>query len=238
MKQYSVHYDAGIEWINVGGVWRGLDHGVNTAKWSSDVTIRGSFFAVANIRDGILAATSAGSTISLTCAAYEKVFGPEFDYAHTYVCVVDSSEQPYLTGELNTSVPTEWTFTITAVDYMPSYYLYTPSSMPSSGYVQQVNRFRGTSSANVLTETSTIIQGFGFESPTAEVTYIGSSSIIAQIKTYLQSRRLGKFTLTTPAYWLFTAGSYSEQVTTLAIDDGGQEDMAGINHSCTATYGR
>lgn len=239
---YQAIYDSGIEWKNVGGVFKSIDRGINTAKWSSDITIRGINTEVSYIREFLRLAAISGETFQLYLNPYETVFGPEFyyNYVYPFTCYVDASEEPYKTGNMNEHIPVEWTFTVYPIGNMFDNHLYpTEIDLPTDLYVQNIDRSNGLAGSFLETETSRKTIGFLHNAYTTDVKYVGSKEVCAKAKAFLTRLRGNVFTLTTYNYWIFqyASRSPSNSVHVISIEDDGPMDKAGIDHSFTVTYG-
>lgn len=239
VKSYSVDYDSGIEWTNVGGVWHSLDRGSNTAKWSSDITVEGDDLDVYDARELILEAAQSGESFTLTMEPHEKVFGPEFDYTNSYVCILDASEEPYRTGNLNTSVPTEWTITAKPLTDMTTRFIAasTEESLEVL-HIQGVERLHNVSHSLIEFESYRSAVGFNHLSKVVELPMIGTASQIALAKCFLMQNRGLQFEFNTTGCFIFESGTLSNDVYCLDVQDDGQEDKAGLNHRIIVTLAK
>ena len=240
VRSYTVDYDSGIEWTNVGGVWHSLDRGSNTAKWSSDITVEADGLSVYDARELILEAALSGQTFSLTMEAHEKVFGPEFHYLTAYTCFLDASEEPYNTGNLNTSVPTEWTFTAKPISDMTTLVVAVGRSAADveALHIQGVERMNGI--AHSLIEFESYRSGVGFHhlSKVVELPLIGTNLQVAYAKCFLMQNRGLEFEFNTTGCFIFESGVLANDVYCLDVQDDGQEDKAGLHHRIIVTLAK
>lgn len=237
VSDYEPVFESGIKWSQVGGKHKALDRGATTAKWSADITVKASGTTIALLRQAMSTAAASGLPITLTCSAHETVFGPEFSYSSSYNCLVDAKEA-FTTGNLNTSIPTEWTFTAYPTDYMPSRYLNNTGTFPTTVSMIGAQRLDNGDHDVIESAESRLAFGFGFSAPTAEITFEGTRSEVAQAKAYLQTIRSTAFTLSTALVWPFVVGDTSESVYVLDIDDNGPLDKASTFHSFTVVFGK
>ena len=238
VKDYSVTFSSGIKWRNIGGVWAPLDRGNGTAKYSTDITIQGQYNSIINIRKAMLYDAEQGLAFQIQCQPFERVFGPEFWYTLPYNCVLDVSETPYTTDELGTATYTTWKFTLHALDFMPTYYIYQPSSMPVGAWIQSMDRSKSGAFITASLESAVYAAGFGHESPTTVVHYAAPAATAAKYKAYLQAMRSAPLTFNFTPQWLFDPAATLNTVYIMDVQDEGPEDVAGINHRFSVTYGR
>jgi hypothetical protein len=239
LVSYEPSYESGIKWGEVGGKHKPRDRGPDTAKWSSDITIRGEGLVVANLRAAILAEGAKGGTIEIECNEFEPIFGPEFTYNGIgFGCLIDASEAPFATGSLNTDVPTEWTFSAFPPFTIASLYINNTGTFPNTVSMISAERLDNGDRTLINTATGRASFGFGFSAPTCEIVYEGLRMDVAQAKAYLQTRRSSPFTLSTDLVWPFEVGVTTQSVYVLDIEDNGALDKAGIYHSFTVVYGK
>ena len=240
VKSYTVDYDSGIEWTNVGGVWHYLDRGSNTAKWSSDITVEGDDLSIYDARELIIQAALEGQSFKLSMEAHEKVFGPEFDYVAFYTCFLDASEEPYNTGNLNTSVPTEWTFTAKPLTDMTTRFIGVGRTVEDleALHIQGVDRLHGVSHGLIEFESYRSAVGFHHLSKVVELPMIGTALQIAYAKCFLMQNRGVEFEFNTTGCFIFESGVLANNVYCLDVQDDGQEDKAGLHHRIIVTLAK
>lgn len=237
VKPYDPVFDSGVEWTTVGGKHKALDRGSLTAKWSSDITVKASGIIVASLRAAMQSLANSGGLVTIECESYERVFGPEFSYGSAYTCAVDAKEA-FSTGNLNTSVPTEWTFTAYPTDVMTSRYLNNTGTFPTSISMISAQRLDNGEHNVIESAQSRVGIGYGFNAPTAEIVFEGSALDVAQAKAFLQTRRSNAFTLSSALVWPFVVGDTSESVYVMDVEDNGPLDIAGTFHSFIAVFGK
>ena len=238
VKEYDAIFESGILWNQVGGKHKPLDRGPATAKWMSDITIKASGLYVANLREAMLSQMRDGGSIMLQLETFETVFGPEFSYANSFECLVDASENPFQTGNMNTSVPTEWTFTAYPTCYMPDRYLSYSSTFPENVSMISAQRLDNSDSNIIESATSRVGVSYGFNAPTAEIAFEGLLIDVAKAKSFLQVLRSSTTTLTSALVWPFSVNEVEENVYVLDVSDNGPLDKAGNYYSFTAVFGR
>ena len=238
VKSYDAKFDSGMEWRQIGGKHKALDRGVTTAKWNSDVTIRASGQIIADLRSDLLSSKNAGSAISVYPESHETIFGPEFSYASGFQCFVDPDEDSFETGNLNLSIPIEWTINLAPTTYMPDRYLFQPTSFPSTVTMIKADRLDNGKQNLLDSFSSRAYIGYGFSAPTAEIYFEGDRDSVAKAKAYLQGLRGSSFSYSAAIVWPFDVGVTSETVYCLDVEDGGPLDMAGLYHSFVAVFGR
>ena len=238
VKSYDAQYDSGIEWRQIGGKHKALDRGIATAKWSSDVTIRALGTVIAALRADLLSAKNDGTAINVYPETHETIFGPEFSYASGFQCYVDPDEDEFDTGNLNLSIPLEWTITLAPITYMPGRYLFTPSSFPSTVTMVSASRLDNGQQNLLDSFSSRAYIGYGFSAPTAEIIFEGDKESVAKAKAYLQGLRGSSFSYSAAIVWPFNIGITSETVYCLDVEDVGPLDIAGLHHSFVAVFGK
>ena len=238
VKGYDAQFDSGIEWRQVGGKHKALDRGAATAKWSSDVTIRASGDIIAAMRADILEYKNLGKKINVFCSPHETVFGPEFSYSVYFDCYVDPDEDSFETGNLNLSIPVEWTLNFAPITYMQARYLFTPTEFPSTVTMTKASRLDNGAQNLLDSFSSRAYIGYGFSAPTAEIYFEGDKESIAKAKTYLQGLRASSFSYSAAIVWPFDVGVTTETVYCLDVEDVGPLDIAGLHHSFVAVFGR
>lgn len=238
VKNYDAQYDSGIEWRQVGGKHKALDRGITTAKWSSDVTIRAQGTVIAALRADLLSYKRLGKKINVFCEHHETVFGPEFSYSLYFDCYVDPDEDGFDTGNLNLSIPIEWTITLAPTTYMPGRYLFAPSSFPSTVTMVSASRLDNGQQNLLDSFSSRAYIGYGFSAPTAEIVFEGDRESVAKAKAYLQGLRGSSFSYSASIVWPFDVGITSEIIYCLDVEDGGPLDIAGLYHSFVAVFGK
>jgi len=238
VKSYDAQYDSGIEWRQIGGKHKALDRGATTAKWSSDVTIRAQGTVIADLRADLLSSKNDGTAINVYTDTHETIFGPEFSYATGFQCYVDPDEDSFETGNLNLSIPVEWTLNFAPITYMPGRYLFTPTEFPSTVTMTKASRLDNGAQNLLDSFSSRAYIGYGFSAPTAEIYFEGDKESIAKAKTYLQGLRASSFSYSAAIVWPFNVGMTTETVYCLDVEDVGPLDIAGLHHSFVAVFGR
>ena len=238
VKSYDAQYDSGIEWRQIGGKHKALDRGATTAKWSSDVTIRAQGTVIADLRADLLSSKNDGTAINVYPDTHETIFGPEFSYATGFQCYVDPDEDSFETGNLNLSIPVEWTINLAPITYMPGRYLFTPMEFPSTVTMTKASRLDNGAQNLLDSFSSRAYIGYGFNAPTAEIYFEGDKESIAKAKAYLQGLRASSFSYSAAIVWPFDVGVTTETVYCLDVEDVGPLDIAGLYHSFVAVFGR
>lgn len=238
VKSYDAQYDSGIEWRQIGGKHKALDRGATTSKWSSDVTIRAQGAIIADLRSDLLSSKNDGTAINVYPDTHETIFGPEFSYATGFQCYVDPDEDSFETGNLNLSIPVEWTLNFAPITYMPGRYLFTPTEFPSTVTMTKASRLDNGAQNLLDSFSSRAYIGYGFSAPTAEIYFEGDKESIAKAKTYLQGLRASSFSYSASIVWPFDVDVTTEIVYCLDVEDVGPLDIAGLHHSFVAVFGR
>lgn len=238
INTYKANHDSGIEWVRIGNKWKSLDRGPETAHWSSEVTIKGEGSQVYDVRKAILENSIAGNSFEIQCEIYETIFGPEISYSLPFTCLVDDGDPSFSTQNLNTDIPTEWTFNVYPVGDLTQRYMYSGDSLPSSLHAQGANRqFGGAIALNEL-EVSRDASGFAHNAYLATVRYIGDRDDVGEAKVYLQKKRGSSFLLNNSLLSLFTPNVTSEVVFCNDIIDEGPIDSAGNEHSFSVVFAK
>lgn len=241
LTSYLCSYESGVKWRNVGGVWHGLDYGINTAKLKTTVTISSAYANLVALREKLIEYARNGLSFSLAYEVYEPIYGA-FTWAtgETDLTYVDASamEQIRNTGDPNPTLTIDLFMGATAFSNEVAFeYNEMPHIIKS---IRRSGNPKGQSNQNEVNLTPV---GFHHSENIAEVTYterrVATFPPYLYGFNYLASVRANSFTRNvTENNWLFTPNAMAENVYVLDIQDDGFIDRAGKWAQYVVTYGK
>lgn len=238
VKEFEQDYKSGIEWEQVGDVWKSLDNGADTQKWTSDVTIAKYGETVAQIRSAMKYALRTGAHISIDCESHEQIFGPEIDYESAIECVVIATDEPLFTGNLNENNMVEWTFSIMPAIDLSERYLNDTGMIPAGIRMLSCSRLDNDGAITFDAEELGDSIGLGFYAPTAEIQYEGKLDDVAAAICYLQKLRGSSMSYSASIVWPFTQGVKAETVRVISVESDYALNKAGTMWAFTVLYAK
>lgn len=237
VDSYAPHFESGIEWTCIGGVWQAVDHGAATDHYSTTVTISGTIANIHTVRDVVITSLKTSGILSIICDDSEKIFGHEFFYQDfIYSCLVSEKEEPFVSTAPEGTYLATWKITLLALNDMPSRRRYWPTSFPANLY----GELSRTASPHAV--TTTLYRGyhqadFNTSQPTCTLKYFGTSEEIGRAKIWLINKRRTMFNLTSqePLYY-FEYGVASNDVYFFDLTDEGSVDYDSSRAELSVTY--
>lgn len=237
VDEYKPHFESGIQWKCVGGIWCALDYGVATDHYSSTVTVSGSYEEIHQLRDAVIAYVMQGGTAIITCSDAEKIFGHEFLYSSTFTAYIASSEEPFTSTAPDGNALASWTFTLYALTDMMARLKYYPVNFPSTLHSTGVERRAQPHAVDTVMYSGFKQTGFHVKEPTCTVKYRGTSQQIGEAKSWLVNKRTTKFNLSSPSgMFYFAHGVLSQDVYFFDLTDSGNVDQGSLEGELSVTY--
>lgn len=213
---FQPHFESGVEWHSVGGLWQAIDRGESCDHYSATVTIEDAYENIEHARHNLLeCAQATGLLLMVICDESEKIFGSEFFYGsgYPYDCLVVAQEEPFVTETPDGRSIGRWTFTLNVLTDMTTRVRYPGLVLPSDAQVVSIDKKK-----NLKATDHKLYSGYAkvdnlHREPVTTLTYVGTSAAIGALKRYFITKRTNTFTLDSPiGLYYFTHTVQSQAV--------------------------
>ena len=212
---FQPHFESGIEWHCVGGIWQSIDRGVTCDHYSATVTIEDTYENIELARHNLLeCAQATDAHLNVFCDEAEKFFGSEFFYGsgYPYDCYISSQDDPLISEAPDGRVIARWTFTLNVLTDMTTRVRYSGAVLPSLAQVVSIDKKK-----NLKATDHKLYSGYAkvdnlHREPVTTLKYVGTSAAIGVLKRYFITKRASAFTLDSPTglyYFTHTVQSQS-----------------------------